>query len=367
MTVMGAFSMVILLGFAVFLVDIAWMSVIQSEAQVASDVAARGALVSYINDNSTDSFAVREARAQLIGKTIFESHTIGRNSIVIDPTAIDLGLLGEDGTFKSDSGFANSVRINMDQVKPEGFPLLLAPLVFGTNSFNVSASSLVAYRPIDVVLCLDISRSMSQKVGGNGVPEGGVTQHAPPIPLSRWFGVIDSANQFLSRAEVQSPSLRVSLVTFGGGVKEKVVSPWDDTKTRVETDLEFIGAAQKEIGERLDFISQNVLGWKTPTKQGIAESRKVFRDQSAEDVTKVMILLSDGVATSGNPIPEARAAGEDGITIHTIYFSGSIKGLVPMENIALNAGGMALNADNLTELDEAFSQVLALLSVSLIK
>jgi len=59
MTVLGAFSMVILLAFAVILIDIAWMSVIQTEAQVASDVAARGALTAFINDKSKDSFKVR--------------------------------------------------------------------------------------------------------------------------------------------------------------------------------------------------------------------------------------------------------------------------------------------------------------------
>ena len=368
MTVLGAFSMVILLAFAAFLIDIAWMSVIQTEAQVASDIAARGALTAFINDNSKDSFAAREARAQQIGKTIFESHKIGRAPIEIDAAEVDFGVLNRNNNnFRTDARWANSVRINMDQVKPGGFPLFLAPIVFGTDSFNAPARSTTSFRPIDVVLCLDISRSMSRPPGSlTPLPGGGFND--PPVPGSRWLALVDSVELFLSRAQTQIPSLRVSLVTFGGGKFQAVKTPWDDTSSRVETDLEFIGAARNTIDDRMTFITMNTLALLTPIKEGITDATSVLTTQSDENANRVMILLSDGAATSGSPTAAAEAAGAEGITIHTIYFASATEaGAAPLETVAMKTGGRSLDADDPLALDDAFNQVLALLSVSLVE
>ena len=57
--VLTAVSLVIMLFFAALLVDVAWMSSIHSEAQLASDISTRGALTAFVNDTSKDSYAVR--------------------------------------------------------------------------------------------------------------------------------------------------------------------------------------------------------------------------------------------------------------------------------------------------------------------
>lgn len=80
-----------------------------------------------------------------------------------------------------------------------------------------------------------------------------------------------------------------------------------------------------------------------------------------------MVLLSDGVHTTSSPIPAAKLAHQEGITIHTLYFAGEEGGEAPLEEIATTTGGMALNADNKDELDQAFDQILSLLSVSLVE
>ena len=73
MIVLCAVSMIVLLALAMLLVDVAWMSVIQTEAQVASDLAARSSLTAYANDQSGQDFDYRKARAQRIGELVFES------------------------------------------------------------------------------------------------------------------------------------------------------------------------------------------------------------------------------------------------------------------------------------------------------
>ena len=235
----------------------------------------------------------------------------------------------------------------------------------GTDQFDAGVQSTVAFNPVDVVLCLDISRSMAWEIGSRTAPEGGGF-HKPPLPGSRWSALVDAVQSFLSQAEDQSPSLRVSLVTFGGGVFKNVESPWDATRTRTETNLEFIGAARSKISERMDFVTQHPLGFSTPTKEAIAQSTGVFAAQSDQEVRKIVILLSDGAETTGSVTSATQLAVAEGIRIHTIYFAGT-GDQGSMEEIASITGGLALNADNKLELDQAFNQILTLLSVSLVE
>jgi len=197
------------------------------------------------------------------------------------------------------------------------------------------------------------------------LPGGGFND--PPVEGSRWLALVDSVELFLSKAENQIPSLRISLVTFGGGKFLETETPWDDTSSRVETDLDFIGAARNKIDDRLDFITEHTLALLTPIKEGIADATNVFKTQSDEDVKKIMILLSDGSATSGTPVPAAELAGAEGVTIHTIYFASTdLKGAPALSDVASKTGGTALNADDPIALDTAFNQVLSLLSVTLV-
>ena len=364
--VLTAVALVILLVFAALLIDVAWMSTIQTEAQLASDVSARGALTSFVSDRSDDSYEVRVARAQAIGETIFENITLGSEPVDVDPTAFEFGVRADSGDFSRNSNFANAVRVDLPNVKSDGFRLFLAPL-FGVDKFNASPKSVVAYKPIDVVLCLDISRSMAWTVNANRPPASVGTFNVPPVDGSRWLALVDSVNLFLQKAETQSPSIRISLVTFGGGQRKTVDSPWDEISTSVQTPFNYIVAARGDVESKMNFITNNVLGWMTPTKMALELTKTNFATNSFDGVEKVTILLSDGRATTGAPINAAAALAADDVTIHTIYFAGDPRGVREMRLIADAGNGLALNADDETELDEAFSQILALLSVTLVE
>ncbi|MDB2685632.1 VWA domain-containing protein [Mariniblastus sp.] len=364
--VLTAVALVILLVFAALLVDVAWMSTIQTEAQLASDVSARGALTSFVSDRSDDSYDVRVARAQAIGETIFENITLGSESVDVDPTAFEFGVRTDSGDFSQNSNFANAVKVDLTNVKSDGFRLFLAPL-FGVDNFNASPKSVVAYKPIDVVLCLDISRSMAWTVDANRPPASVGTLHAPPVEGSRWIALVDSVNLFLQKAEEQSPSLRISLITFGGGERKVVDSPWDEIRTSVQTPFDYIGTARGDIESKMNFITDNVLGWRTPTKEALELTQTNFAANSFDGVEKVTILLSDGRATTGTPRNAAAALAAEDATIHTIYFAGDPRGVGEMQSIADAGNGLALNADDEAELNEAFNQILALLSVTLVE
>ena len=366
--VLTAVSLIVLLIFAALLVDVAWMSSIQTEAQLASDISVRGALSSYVNDRSTDSYDVRVARAQAVGETLFENTVVGRGTIDVDPTSFVFGVRDEAGTFSpSSTDFANSVRLDLPNIRPDGFGLFLGPLI-GVDTFNTSPSSTSTYDPIDLVLCLDISRSMAKEVGSNNAPNGDTD--LPPAPGSRWRALEDSVNVFLQSAESQAPSLRIALISFGGGRFNRVVTPWDEERTRLMNGFDFIGANRSNIEDSLAFISSNTLAADTPMRQALELSRTVFQQNSLETTGKVCILLSDGRAThsTGDPLPAATALAQDEVTIHTIYFAGSdTAGLTQLQAIANEGGGLALNADNEQQLDDAFKQILSLLSVSIVE
>ena len=364
--VLTAVALVILLVFAALLVDVAWMSTIQTEAQLASDVSARGALTSFVSDRSDDSYEVRVARAQAIGETIFENITLGSEPVDVDPTAFEFGVRSDSGDFSRNSSFANAVRVDLPNVKSDGFRLFLAPL-FGVDNFNTSPKSVVAYKPIDVVLCLDISRSMAWTVNANRPPASVGTLHAPPVEGSRWLALVDSVNLFLQKAEAQSPSIRISLITFGGGQRKVVDTPWDEIPTSIQTPFNYIVAARSDVESKMNFITDNVLGWQTPTKQALELTQTNFATNSYDAVEKVTILLSDGRATTGTPINAAAALAAEDVTIHTIYFAGDSRGVREMQLLAQAGNGLALNADDEAELNEAFSQILALLSVTLVE
>lgn len=363
--VLTAVALVILLLFAAMIIDISWMSSLQTEAQLATDISTRGALAAFVNDRSDDPYEVRVARAQAVGQTIFESSMVGTVPLTIDPEDFKFGVRTDDG-FVESSEVANAVRLSLTEVNPDGFDLFLAPL-FGIDHFNTSPASTVAFNPIDIVLCLDISRSMAWSVGENAAP-GGVSIHQPPVEGARWLALVDSVNTFLEKAEAQVPSLRVSLVTFGGGEHREVDTPWDLTAARIETDLEFVGAARSEIDASLNFITQNTLAWRTPTIEGLQTTELLFDTQSSEEgVRKIAILLSDGVATTGSPTAAAQSLAAKGVTISTIYFAGDATGEEPLRLVAEAAGGSALNADNPDELDAAFNLILSLLSVRMVE
>ena len=364
--VLTAVSLVLLLIFAALLVDVAWMSTIQSEAQLAADISTRGALTAFVSDVSGDSYDVRVARAQAVGQTLFENNVIGRGAIEIDPSEFVFGVRDDDGNFTVNNSVADSVNLDLPNLNPDGFGLFLAPL-FGVDTFNTSPRSVASSNPVDIVLCVDISRSMAWPLTGGHISTIAPSPDVPPRPGSRWLALIDSASDFLTQAEMRAPSLRISLVTFGGGKRTRVDTPWDNEPTRVATHFDVIGVARNDIDASLKKISDNTLAIETPTKEALDLTRSVFNSESSDRRNKICILLSDGAATTGPPDAAAAALAQDGVTIHTIYFTGREDGRLELEAIAAAGGGSALNAGSESELDRAFTQILNLLSISLVE
>ena len=137
--------------------------------------------------------------------------------------------------------------------------------------------------------------------------------------------------------------------------------------TRVQNPFDFIGPAQGAINTSLQFISDNVLAFDTPTKEALQLTQSVFHTGSSENTTKICILLSDGAATTGSPTNAASLLSQTGVTIHTIYFAGRDEGRAELEAIAMAGGGVASNADDQIGLDQAFSQILSSLGISLVE
>lgn len=368
MMVLCAVSVVVLLAIAALIVDGAWVSVIRTEAQVASDLATRSTLTAYMLDRTDDQFDQRKRRAQRIGEHVFEQSHIGQTSVDIDSSDVKLGLQTVDGGFDESKNFANAALIDLPQVDDKGFGLILAP-IFGHDFFNTSARSKAAFRPLDVVLCVDMSRSMVFLPGAEEVPPPNGSLHEPVVAGSRWLTAVESVNSFLDKAKQDVPAIRAGLVSFGGGVHHIVDTPWDDNAARTMTDIAPLARVNGNIRANLNDISTHPLGWTSQILEGLGKSYNLLQAQSSPEVQRVIILLTDGSTAEGEALalPVAEAIGEEGVIIHTVYFSPQPGTKASVAALSEAANGLALTPNSKEELDEALDYILATLSVRMVE
>ena len=72
--------------------------------------------------------------------------------------------------------------------------------------------------------------------------------------------------------------------------------------------------------------------------------------------TKVMIVLTDGVYTHADPVPQAVAANAEKIFVHTITF-GTGANQADMEAVAQAGSGNHFHAPDADALEDVFKQV----------
>lgn len=370
MIVLCCVAIVVLLVFAVLVVDLSWASLARAELQANADSACRAALQSYMEDTSKNAQPIRVRNAQAVGQRFFESTPVVNQKMRVPAGKFEFGTY-QNNRFSSNTRTPNAVRLTLDRARPQGFSFLMAPFI-GVESFQLKVKSVTASRTMDVVLAIDASRSMARIVGsGSILPPGVKSELEPPGEGSRWLAVVDSVTKFLQYVNQKTPSVRVSLVVFGGGNFNRVPTPWDNSFARIETDLELVGPATRSVLEKMDVYSQNTLPHATSVYMGLHESLQEFYKHSNPDLTdQSIILLSDGQQSKHdprNPMLMAQEAKRAGVKIHTVYFSGNASGRAGMQAFAKITNGQAIVADTERELDEAFGSIATFFKTSLVE
>ena len=245
--------------------------------------------------------------------------------------------------------------------------MLLSSFLGGVDTVDIVSEAKASTRPLDLILCLDASRSMNRvSTAEKAFPPGGTSIHEKPLPGSRWSELTDTVALFLDAMRDINPNARIGLVTFGGGASTErilgtgVESPLDLDLARLEQSLTLVisneaGAIPATLQSYVD--DNPALGLGTSLYEGLQVSLGTFDNNN--NSSKHIVMLSDG-AQAAVPSPEPILAAEDAadanVTVHTIAFG---TGVDVLGDIAKETGGSTFSALGEDELREAFASLLA--------
>ena len=162
---------------------------------------------------------------------------------------------------------------------------------------------------------------------------------------------------FISHLTSTQADERVALVTFASNY----TSHCGETNSEASidqpltTDLALVNTA-------MSTRSNTVWNGGTNIHAGISMGRTLLNGSSSQISAKVMIVLTDGVYTGSDPVPEALLAGDDGITVHTITFSNGAD-QTSMQNVAVAGHGNHYHAPDADALDDVFTTIAGSLAV----
>lgn len=345
-------ALILVLG---LMVELSWLYSSRFEAQSASDLAARSALARlYANPNDLDQAAIDDAKN--IGALVY-----GRNFSTAPITANDLalGFTNDDKSFTELTTQSDFRNITASRVTyQQQFTPLLGTLV-AKEEVNLPVFSVAEANRVQLVLCLDASRSMNRAVdvSAGKFPPGGTSIHEPPLPGSRWFALQDAVDDFLQGFEDRSSQL--GLVTFGGGIDnpDRLDSPLDDEFARVELGLDkFSTNGPLTQSTMFGYTQEPALGLGTSIYDGLDESVTMLQ-QSSTPAKQYIILFTDGEQVApGRPseIDAGDRAATEGISVFTIAFSTNSANL---KTISDTTGGQTFSVNTADGLKKAFTAI----------
>ena len=347
-----------------------WLLFHRINSQNTADLSALSALSKIQTDTSAET---RIDEAKDLGSRLYNLN-FQRTNADIQSSAVELGSIvdpdADEPDFvknESDDSVVSAVRIQMPHDDVSHVPLFLTGLLGGQESIAINADAIVGTKTVDVVLCLDASRSMNRVSTGRGLPAGGTTLNEPPLPGSRWFELKETVEQFLVSLRETNPNARIGLVTFGGGwpLASWGISELDEDMARVEVPLTLMASDQAAgINDILDSYATDyiALGRGTSIYDGIDYCNQLFDKPGA---SRHIVLLSDGDPWQPgrpNTMVAANAAAAEEIRIHTISFSGNFGTL---RRVSAATGGTNFTAYSQGELADAFKQLVGEFRVQL--
>ena len=361
---------VALLIVAALTINSNWLMYNQINAQNTADLSARGSLSKILSDTEIEG---RVDRARAIGVRLYGLN-IDRDNNEIAPDRVRFGTIANanslDPAFNEVFDEEDSITaVHIDspvEIEQQEVKVFFANMM-GRETVPIFADAKVSTRPVEMMLCLDASRSMNTTSSGTPkFPPGANSIHQKPLAGSRFFELKDTVAAFLFAMRDANPNARIGLVTFGGGIGldsrpssgSKLVSPLDADWARSERPLR--AAISTQTGLINDVLNRYVdeypaLGLGTSLYDGIQVSLDALSNESA---SRHIVMLSDGnQVAKGRPaaLVAAQAASAAGVTIHTISFGGNFGQMTAISN---ETGGSNFTALNEEELREAFGSLL---------
>jgi hypothetical protein len=333
--------LVILFAVAAFSVDLAYMFLASEQLHVATDAAAKAAVVGLSQGHSQQS-AINAAIA------CAAANTVGGEPVAISSMNVSLGNVtlspSRSWTFQRGGTPTTAAQVTATV----SVPLFFAPLL-NTTTFSPSKTSTAAFVRNKWCLVFDRSGSMCFDMSGvdysypPGTPPYPEGYYLPPNPVgSRWANLQVAANTFLSAVSASPVENQIGLVTFA---------------TSATTDCTFSND-YTPITNRLAYYGSHQMIGSTNLSAGLRAAFNLF--SSTDDGTpwnKIIVVLSDGQWNEGsNPLSLVSQATSAGIVIHTV-------GLLPqannytMQQLPARTGGQFFYASDSAALQSAFQKL----------
>jgi Ca-activated chloride channel homolog len=369
MLILVLITSAVLLMIAVFSVDYVYMQLIRSELRAGLDLAAKAGTAA-LNRGENGDAAISEAIR------IANENQVGGKALQIDANNITLGrcLPGAGGhwNFLENIQPYNAVRIDASLTKgsKHGAVGLFFGNVYNTPIFEPRQAATAAFYLSNVVLVLDRSHSMCFDNSGTNwvyppnIPPPYESITYPPDPTgSRWAALSQAVNLFTQVCSQARVKPKVGLVTWGSEINESTPEYQITGETEVAVtrevelteDYSLISSAVAERGQRVMLGATNMAG-------GMDTGLAMLTGYQAAGTTvnpaeKIMILMTDGVWNSGrDPILAAEEAKAQNIVVHCISYPSTTDTKTTRE-IARITGGSFYQADNPTELKDAFKKL----------
>lgn len=344
----------VLVILASFSINLAYMELTRTELRIASDAATRAG--GYTLMTTSDTAAARAAardgasRNRVAGKAT----QLADSDIVFGQSR--RSAVSQRYTFTAGGSPPNAVSVNArrDSSSLTGSVSMVMPTFGAVNKFSPVQQAVSTQVEVDIALVLDRSGSMAYgdlEASETMAAAGQAPASAPagwkfcdPAPSgSRWLDLAKGVDGFLSTINASPQQENVALVTYNGtALRESSLS-----------------GSYSAIPKALDAYTQKFCMGYTNIHDGIAEGVNALMDSrtSRPWAVKVLIVLTDGRRTAGaDPVPAAKAAADQGITVYAVTFSKEADQAV-MRQVAAAGGGVHYHVATGNELQQLFRAI----------
>ncbi len=331
----------LVLAVAGYAINLAYMELVRTELQIATDVATRAAGRTLAVTGST-------AEAMTMAGQVAELNPVGATVLKVSEGDFVFGVSTrkseqERYSFQAGSN-PNAVQISSSRFASENTPLLF-PNVGNAVSFRPLKTAISTQSELELSLVLDRSGSMVYSADQPSDPNIW-TSWSPGMPVptnSRWIDTVSSVTLLLQHLNTSFQTERISLVTYSDTAGLDVPST----------------GQYSLIGDALYRHSQGFGGGATNIGGGILEGAYALNDskKSRPWASRVIILMSDGIHNTGlDPIQVAQYAASQYITMYTISFSQEADQAL-METLATICRGSHYHATTSEQLTQAFQDI----------
>lgn len=387
-TVLVAFSIIVLLILTAFVINIAYMQMVREQLRVACDASAKAALVNYGATNST-------ASAISFAQTVANNNSVGGKYLSLSSSNVLFGSATEGGngvySFTSGGTPTNSVQLT-GSATASLFMTKLLPI----SSFTPTEVSTVMRISYDICLVLDRSASMAFDLSANEfeypnnvlypnwpsttyqnnslacyfTPPDNGTVYAyptqPPSTASRWAQLTYAVGNFISLLQSRNLDVHVSLVTFA-----ETYSFGTYSATEATTDVALTSNYSSILTAMNAYTTSPLLG-NTNISAGLALAEAQLTGSNArKNANRTIILLTDGIATSGNTniasIAQTYNQSYDIVTDTITFSAEAASAATSMQAAATNSNGQYYYAPTAATLNQAFIDIADSLPAVLIK